>query len=477
MRYGPRVPDAPHDHSRESDGPALPAWPPFVLRARLLTPLAVGGSSWLTDAAVSVDAAGRIGAVMPWPEWEARADRVAAGVTGPGVAGPAPDPSLGPVVDVRPWVVLPGLVDLHVHLPQVPSGGLGAGLDLLTWLERYIFPLERGYDVTTAEQLAPLVFRAMAAVGTTTFLGYGAIWADSLDATFRAAEAHGIRAVIGKVMMDRLTYDDALPRERILETSLRQSAELCERWNGAAKGRLGFAFTPRFAVACSADLLRESASLARHYGAIWQTHLSEDRSEIAAVRDLFPEARDYVDVYDRAGGLGPRSVFAHAIHCSDAELSRLVESDSRVAHCPVSNMFLASGIMPLARYLEAGLLVGIGSDVAAAPDLSIFTQLRTGFYTQNALRTVTDDRRTILDPLGWLRLATLGGAQALGLDAVIGSIEVGKEADLIVVDPTRTLPPGAGVTDDPAATMDRLIFRERPDMIRGAWVRGDLLPA
>ena len=435
-----------------------------MLRARLLTPLAAGGSSWLSDAAVVVAAGGRIESVEPWSEWEAR-------------PMPASPPSVGSVVDIRPWVVLPGLVDLHVHLPQVPSAGLGAGLDLLTWLDRHIFPLERGYDVATAERLAPAVFRAMAAAGTTTFLGYGAIWADSLDATFRAAEAHGIRAVIGKVMMDRLTYDDALPRDRILETSLRQSADLCERWHGAAEGRLRYAFTPRFAVACSADLLRESAALANHYEATWQTHLSEDKGEIAAVRDLFPDARDYVDVYDRAGGLGPRSVFAHAVHCSDAELERLVESGSHVAHCPVSNMFLSSGIMPLARYLEAGLSVGMGSDVAAAPDLSIFTQLRTGFYTQNALRTVRDDRLSILDPLGWLRLATLGGARALGLDAAIGSIEVGKEADLIVVDPTRTLPPGATDTGDAAATMDRLIFRERPDMVRGAWVRGQLLPA
>ena len=144
--------------------------------------------------------------------------------------------------------------------------------------------------MATAERLAPAIFRAMAAAGTTTFLGYGAIWADSLDATFRAAEAHGIRAVIGKVMMDRLTYDDALPRDRILETSLRQSADLCERWHGAAEGRLRYAFTPRFAVACTADLLRESAALANHFRRDWQTHLSEDKGEIAAVRDLFPDA-------------------------------------------------------------------------------------------------------------------------------------------------------------------------------------------
>ena len=201
---------------------------------------------------------------------------------------------------------MPGLVDTHVHIPQVPAAGLGAGMDLLAWLERYVFPLERDFDAPTAARLAPKVYAAMAAAGTTTFAGYGAIWADSLDACFRAAEAHGIRAVLGKVMMDRASYDDRLAPEQRLETSLRQSAELCERWHGAADGRLRYAFTPRFAVSCSAALLRESAALADHYGATWQTHLSEDRREMATVAGLFPEALDYLDVYERCRRPGPQ---------------------------------------------------------------------------------------------------------------------------------------------------------------------------
>ena len=164
------------------------------------------------------------------------------------------------MLDLRPLVVMPGLVDTHVHIPQVPAAGLGAGLDLLTWLERHVFPLERGYDVPTAERLAPMVFRAMAAEGTTTCVAYGAVWADSLDATFRAAEAHGIRAILGKVMMDRVTYDDRSPRDEILDRNVRESAELCERWNGVDEGRLGYAFTPRFAVSCSADIVSGIAS-------------------------------------------------------------------------------------------------------------------------------------------------------------------------------------------------------------------------
>lgn len=430
-----------------------------MLRARILTPLADGGTRYEPDGVVSVDAAGRIEAVASWGDWSSRQ-------TDAPIAGPPP------VIDLRPWVVLPGLVDLHVHLPQVPSAGLGAGQDLLTWLERYVFPLERAFDEPTAERLAPQVFRQMARAGTTTAVIYGAIWQPSLDAVFRAAEAHGIRVVIGKVMMDELTYDERLAPERILDVSLRQSAELCERWHMRDAGRLRYAFTPRFAVSCSGEMLRQSAALARETGAYWQTHLSEDRGEIEAVARRFPAARDYLDVYDRAGALGERTILAHAVHLSERELARLVESGSRIAHCPASNLFLASGVMPLARYLEQGALVGLGSDVAGGPDLSIVSQMRIGAYAQNALRTLGEDSRPTLDPLGWLRLATLESARALGLEGDIGSVEPGREADLIAVDPSWTAPLPGLDTDDPAELMSRLIFRHHPAMARGAWVRG-----
>ena len=371
---------------------------------------------------------------------------------------------------------MPGLVDTHVHIPQVPAAGLGAGMDLLAWLERYVFPLERDFDAARAARQAPQVYRAMAAAGTTTFAGYGAIWADSLDACFQAAETHGIRAILGKVMMDRASYDDRLAPEQRLETSLRQSAELCERWHGAADGRLRYAFTPRFAVSCSADLLRESAALAAHYRATWQTHVSEDRREIATVAALFPEALDYLDVYDRADALGPQALLAHAIHLSDRELARVVETDSAVAHCPVSNMFISSGVMPLARYRAAGVRVGLGTDVAGAPELSVITQMRDGFYQQNSHHTLDPDGPRPPGPLDWLRLGTLGGAEALGLGDVIGSLEAGKEADLIAVDVEAGRPPGASACSDLDETISRVIFRERAGMVRAAWVRGNRLP-
>jgi guanine deaminase len=432
----------------------LPATPPFALRARLLTPLAAGGSRFEADGLLDVDADGRITFVGPGTERPDLIERA---------------------IDLRPWVVLPGMVDLHAHLPQFPNAGLGAGMDLLAWLEKYIFPLERGFDAPTAERVAPAAWRGFAAAGTTTALVYGAVYEASLDATFRAAEAHGIRAIVGKVMMDRGTYDPTIDPSTILERSLAESARLIERWHGAAGDRLRYAVTPRFAVSCTADLLRESAALAASTGAYWQTHVSEDKGEIAEVARLFPEAVDYVDVYDRAGGLGDRTVLAHAVHLSDRELDRLVQTGTHVAHCPISNLFLASGVMPLGRYLEAGLSMGLGSDVAGGPDLSIFSVMRVGYYAQNARRVAGEERGPVLRPMDWLRLGSLGGAEALGLGDRIGSLEVGKEADLIAVDPAFTAPLPGIDDDDPEDLVSRLIFRAHPDMVRGAWVRGHRL--
>jgi len=285
-----------------------------------------------------------------------------------------------------------------------------------------------------------------------------------------------MRAVIGKVMMDRGSYDTRLPPDTILETSLRQSADLCTRWHGKDGGRLRYAFTPRFAITSSPDLLRESAALATASGAYWQTHLSEDHDELDEVARLFPDAIDYLDVYDRAGALGPRTILAHSIHLSDREVGRIAETGTAIAHCPASNLFLSSGAMPLAHYLAHGIRVGLGSDVGAGPELSIFANMRAGAYTQSGLHVLADGRGPEpLDPLEWLRLATMGGARALGIDGEIGSLEADKEADMIAVDPRLVAPVDGIDSDDPAEIMSRLAFRPHADMVRLAWVRGRAL--
>lgn len=436
---------------------ALLDQPPYTIRSRLLTPLADGGTRFLDDALIEVDLAGRLTRVATWP---ARREDEGQAYT-----------------DVRPLIVMPGLIDLHAHLPQWPNAGLGAGLDLLTWLRRYIFPLEREFHADRARRLAPQFYRALAAAGTTTALLYGAVFEDSTDAAFAAAEEHGIRLVLGKVMMDRLRYDEALADKDVLDQSLAQSQRLIERWHGAANGRLQYAVTPRFAVSCSAQMLRESADLAHSTGAYWQTHLAEDRNEIEEVARLFPEALDYTDVYDRAGALGPRSIVAHAVHLGQREVARLSETGTRIAHCPSSNLFLASGAMPLARYRDAGIVIGLGSDVAAGPDVSLFGEMRAASYTQSGRRTMLGDSEPPMKPFDWLRLGSLEGARALGLEEQIGSIEAGKEADFICVDASLTTPVEGDAVDDAEEIASRLIYRTRPQMVRGAWVRGRRLPS
>jgi guanine deaminase len=441
-------------HDAHDSLPAGLNQPPYTLRARLLTPLAATGTRYLDDALIEVDDRGRLARVEEWSDVNEAA-----------------------AIDVRPLIVMPGLVDLHAHLPQWPNAGLGAGLDLLTWLRRYIFPLEREFHADAAGRLAPRFYSALAAAGTTTVLAYGAVFEDSTDACFAAAEEHGLRLVLGKVMMDRFRYDEALADADVLDQSVAQSQRLIEKWHGRDEGRLRYAVTPRFAVSCSAEMLRESADLARSTGTYWQTHISEDRNEIEEVGRLFPEAIDYTDVYDRAGALGTNAILAHAIHLSEREIARFAETGARIAHCPSSNLFLASGAMPLARYRDAGIVVGLGSDVAGGPDVSIFGEMRAAAYTQSGRRTMLGDQQPALKPFDWLRLGTYEGARVLGLEADIGSIESGKEADFICVDASATTPVAGDEMSDAEEIASRLIYRNRPGVVRGAWVRGRRLPA
>ena len=269
-------------------------------------------------------------------------------------------------------------------------------------------------------------------------LAYGAVYEAAMDAAFRAAEANGIRAILGKVMMDRGTYDPIIEPSTILDRSLRESADLIERWHGADDGRLGYAVTPRFAISCTPRCCANRRP-SRRRPARGGRRTSRGPFEIARWRASIPDA-DYVDVYDRAGGLGARTVLAHAVHLSDRELARLVESGTHVAHCPASNLFIGAGVMPLAP-VPRGRAVGrarLGR--VGRPGASIFSVMRVGAYAQMARRSLAGDEARVLGPLDWLRLGTLEGARRSGSDDGIGSLEAGKEADMIAVDPAFVAP-------------------------------------
>ncbi len=370
-------------------------------------------------------------------------------------------------------VIIPGLIDVHAHLPQFPAVARVESA-LLPWLRRHVFPLEREFNAATARDEAPLFFDALARHGTTTAMLYATIYEESCDAAFEAAAASGLRVILGKVMMDDGSYGN-LPADQILPLSLQQSERLCRKWHGHDEGRLGYAFSPRFAVTCTSDMMIAAGRLAEKYTAYVQTHLSENHGEIAVVRGKFPEDPHYTGVYERCGLLGERSVFGHCIHVSDDELAILVRSRSVIAHCPTSNFFLNSGIMPLGKFLDAGARVGLGSDVAGGPELNLWQVMRTSIEGQKA-RSFFEEGTRVPTEAELFYLATLGGASALGKADEIGSIEIGKEADLVVLDLTQALPYGrrgnshADLSAEEIITL--LVYRGSAATVAETFVRG-----
>ena len=333
--------------------------------------------------------------------------------------------------------IFPGLIDLHAHVPQYPAVARGGG-DLLPWLRQHIFPLEREFTGAKGRREAGAFFSELARHGTTTAMLYTAVFEDSCEAAFHAAAASGLRVIMGKMMMDVGSYGNLQPT-KIASISLHESERLCKTWHGAGGGLLEYAFSPRFAVACSEKLMRAVGELAAKYGAYIQTHLAENFEEIEKVRHQFPAALDYTDVYEKCGLLTPRTVLGHCLHLSDREREAIAAAGASVAHCPTANLFLRSGILALEKMRAAGLRLGLGSDVAAGPELNMWQVMRSAIESQKA-RSFYEKEALIPTPTAALHMATQGAAEALGKGALIGSFDIGKEADLTVIDYAALIP-------------------------------------
>jgi len=322
--------------------------------------------------------------------------------------------------------LLPGFVQAHVHLCQTLFRNQADGLELLDWLRRRIWPFEAAHDERSIDASARLGLAELVRGGTTAALDMGT--RRHTDAVFAAAEAAGFRLTGGKAHMD---HGDDLPpglREPT-EASLAEAEALCRRWHG--RGLARYAFAPRFVLSCSDGLLREVGALARSLGARLHTHASENRHEGAAVRARFG-ARD-VEVLHRFGLTGADVALAHCVWPDDAEIEILRRTGTHAVHCPSSNLKLASGIAPVPLLLEAGVNVALGADGAACNnDLDAFTEMRFA-----ALLHKPRFGPRAMPAARVLEMATLGGARALGLEDRIGSIEVGKRADLVLVDLER----------------------------------------
>jgi guanine deaminase len=352
-----------------------------------------------------------------------------------------------PVTDHGDLLVMPGLIDAHIHFPQYRM--LAApGKDLLDWLSRFTFPEESRYsDANYAEAAAETFLDRLVQHGTTASLAFCSVHKTCAEALFAAAERRGMALITGKTMMDR----NAIPSvQDDPETGARESAELFQRWHG--KGRLRYAVTPRFAVTSSEAQLRLSGELLKSSpGALMQTHLSESPGEIAFVKELYPWSKDYTDVYDRFGLLGATSFFAHGIHLSERECARLSESGSTVVHCATSNTFLGSGLMPMKRMADPRrpVHVGVATDVGGGTSYSMLATLGETYKVQ----MLTGYKPTAAELFA---MATRGNAERLGLGAETGSLEPGKFADIVVLDPRAT--PVLASRQEVSRTLEDVLF-------------------
>lgn len=331
------------------------------------------------------------------------------------------------VVEYPDALITPGFIDTHIHYPQL--GIIGSyGTQLLDWLQSYTFPAEARFaDPAHAHAQAERFLDELLRNGTTTALVFGTVHPQSVDEFFAACEKRNLRMIAGKVLMDRNAPAEL---SDTAESGYADSKALIERWHG--KGRLHYAITPRFAPTSSPQQLAAAGRLLREYPDLYlHTHIAENRQEVEWVRQLFPERRNYLDVYDHHGLVGARSVFAHGIHLCDEECARLGESGAAVAFCPTSNLFLGSGLLDLARLEHHGVRVALGTDIGAGTS---FSQLQT----LNEAYKVLQLQGQTLDPYKALYLATLGGARALYLDDRIGNLQPGKEADFVVLDYSAT---------------------------------------
>lgn len=357
-----------------------------------------------------------------------------------------------------------GFIDAHVHYPQTAIIA-SWGKRLIDWLDTYTFPEEMRFkDPAYATEIAARYFDLALAHGTTTMCSFSTIHPASVEAFFTQAQARNLRALTGKTCMDRNAPEGL---RDTAQTAYDDSKALLTRWHGT--DRLGYVITPRFSPTSTEDQLSALGALwAEHPDCLMQTHLSEQTDEIEWVRGLFPQARDYLDTYEAHGLLGPNALYGHAIHLEPRERDRMLEVGAAMVHCPTSNTFIGSGLMDVAGLIAEGHRLGLATDTGGG---SSFSMLRT----MAAAYEVGQLRGTPLHPAQLWWLATQGSAHSLRLGDKIGNIEVGMEADLVIVDLAST--PVIAQRSTRASDIHEAIFPTimmgDDRAIAGLWINGE----
>lgn len=327
-------------------------------------------------------------------------------------------------IDAGGCAVLPGFVQTHIHLCQTLFRGAADDLPLLDWLKKRVWPMEAAHSPDSVRASARLGIAELIKGGTTCALTMETV--NHTEEVFKVVEESGFRAIVGKCMMDKGDdVPDALHEETA--NSIAESVSLMSAWHGKADGRIGYCFAPRFALSCTSELLAQVAKLAREHHVMVHTHASENKSECALVEH--ETGLRNVAYLDSLGLSGAHVMLAHCVHLDEGEFEILANTHTNVAHCPSSNLKLGSGIAEISRMLDRGISVSLGADGAACNNrLDMFTEMRSMALLQKVLHGPE-----AVPAQQALRMATHGGAKALGLDREIGSLEVGKRADVIVV--------------------------------------------
>ncbi|MCJ8311123.1 MAG: guanine deaminase [Rhizobiaceae bacterium] len=371
-----------------------------------------------------------------------RGDTIAAVGDYADLAGQA---GMAEVIDHRPHLIMPGLIDTHNHLPQMQVIG-SYGAQLLDWLNTYTFPAEAGFaDSDHAERIAAAYFDEMLRNGTTTSVAYCSVHRHSADAYFKEAERRNMCVIGGKVMMDRNAIDAVhdTPQEGYDDTKA-----LIAKWHG--RGRAHYAITPRFAITSSPEQMTASQALVEEFPDCYvQTHLSENRKEIEITLDLYPDAKDYLGVYETYGLLGKKSLFGHSIYLSARERAAMAETGSVAVFCPTSNLFIGSGLFDEEATRKAGVRVAVATDIGGGTSCSM---LRTMDEAYKILQLQNQN----LNPLASFYMMTLGNAEALSLSAEIGTLAPGSKADICVMNSCAT--PGMGLRMEAAKSLSEELF-------------------